>query len=197
MAQGPNYRIKFRRRREGKTDYYTRYTYVINNAIRFVPRLTNKYVIVSVSKFDQKGDIMIAYAHSIELVKKYGWKGDTNNTPAAYLTGYLAGLRAVKSGVKTAVSDIGLFVPVKGGRIFAVIKGAIDAGLKIPVGDLGKLKERVNGSHISAYAQKLKNENQELYNKLFSSYIQKGLDPVLLPQHFEEVLNKIKEKGGN
>lgn len=195
MAHGPNYKVKFRRRREGKTNYYKRYIYVLSNAIRFVPRLTNEYVIVSVAKFDPKGDVMLAVAHSIELVKKYGWKGDTNNTPAAYLTGYLAGLRALKAGVKNAVADIGLFKPTKGGRIFAAIKGAIDAGLQIPVGDLGKLEDRIKGIHIAEYAKKLKAENPEFYKRLFSRYLARGLDPENLPQHFEEVLKKIKEVG--
>jgi len=196
MAHGPNYKVKFRRRREGKTNYYKRYIYVLSKVIRFAPRLTNEYVIINVAKFDPKGDIMLAVAHSIELVKKYGWKGDTNNTPAAYLTGYLAGLRALKAGVKNAVADIGLFVPTKGGRIFAAIKGAIDAGLQIPVGDLGEhLEERIKGIHIAEYAKKLKSENPELYKRLFSRYLARGLDPQDLPQHFEEVLKKIKEAG--
>jgi large subunit ribosomal protein L18 len=197
MAHGPNYKVKFRRRREGKTNYYKRYVYVISNTIRFVPRLTNKYVIVSIAKFDPKGDTMVAVAHSMELVKKYGWKGDTNNTPAAYLTGYLAGLRAIKAGITEAVADIGLFVPTKGGRIFASIKGGIDAGLKIPVGDLGKLDDRIKGIHIANYASKLESENPELFKKLFSKYLERGLDPKTLPQHFEEVLKKIKESGGS
>jgi len=195
MAHGSNYKVKYRRRREGKTNYYKRYVYVISNTIRFVPRITNEYVIINVAKFDPKGDVMLAVAHSIELVKKYGWKGDTNNTPAAYLTGYLAGLRALKAGVKNAVADIGLFVPTKGGRIFATIKGAIDAGLQIPVGDIGDIEKRVKGVHISEYAKKLQAENPEFYNKLFSRYLARGLDPQNLPQHFEEVLKKIKEVG--
>ena len=195
MAHGPDYKVKFRRRREGKTNYYKRYVYVLSGVIRFVPRLTNEYVIVSVVKFNPKGDEMIAVAHSMELIKKYGWKGDPNNTPAAYLTGYLAGLRALKAGIKKAVADIGLFVPIKGGRIFAAIKGGIDAGLEIPAGDLGNLDDRIRGVHIAEYAKKLKAENPDLFKRLFSRYLARGLDPENLPQHFEEVLKKIKEAG--
>ena len=99
MAHGPNYKVKFKRRRLGKTNYYKRYVYVISKKIRFVVRITNKYVIAQIIKIDPRGDIVIAAAHSIELVKKFGWKGDTNNTPAAYLTGYLAGLRAIKKNI--------------------------------------------------------------------------------------------------
>ncbi|MDT7900467.1 MAG: 50S ribosomal protein L18 [Acidianus sp.] len=195
MALGPNYKVKPRRRREGKTNYYKRYVYVLSRAIRLVVRLTNEYVIVSVIKFDPKGDITIASAHSIELVKKYGWKGDTNNTPAAYLTGFLAGLRAKKAGIESAVADIGLFTPTKGARVFYAIKGALDAGLKVPMGDIELDENRIKGVHISEYAKKLEAENPEKFNKLFSRYLSRGLNPKDLPSHFEEVLNKIKISG--
>ncbi|WP_373468064.1 50S ribosomal protein L18 [Acidianus infernus] len=195
MALGPNYKVKPRRRREGKTNYYKRYIYVLSRAIRLVVRLTNEYVIVSVMKFDPKGDITIAFAHSIELVKKYGWKGDTNNTPAAYLTGFLAGLRAKKAGIESAVADIGLFTPTKGARVFYAIKGALDAGLKVPMGDIEFDENRIKGVHISEYAKKLEAENPEKFNKLFSRYLSRGLNPKDLPSHFEEVLNKIKSSG--
>ncbi|MFP3164531.1 50S ribosomal protein L18 [Acidianus ambivalens] len=195
MALGPNYKVKPRRRREGKTNYYKRYVYVLSRAIRLVVRLTNEYVIVSVMKFDPKGDITIASAHSIELVKKYGWKGDTNNTPAAYLTGFLAGLRAKKAGIESAVADIGLFTPTKGARVFYAIKGALDAGLKVPMGDIELDENRIKGVHISEYAKKLEAENPEKFNKLFSRYLSRGLNPKDLPSHFEEVLNKIKSSG--
>jgi LSU ribosomal protein L18P len=146
-------------------------------------------------KFDPKGDITIASAHSIELVKKYGWKGDTNNTPAAYLTGFLAGLRAKKAGIESAVADIGLFTPTKGARVFYAIKGALDAGLKVPMGDIELDEDRIKGVHISEYAKKLEAENPEKFNKLFSRYLSRGLNPKDLPSHFEEVLNKIKSSG--
>ncbi|BDB97639.1 50S ribosomal protein L18 [Saccharolobus caldissimus] len=196
MAKGPNYKVKFRRRREGKTNYYKRYVYVLSGKIRLVVRITNKYVIAQVVKIAPKGDVVIVAAHSIELVKKFGWKGDTNNTPAAYLTGYLVGLRALKSSINEAIADIGLHVPAKGARVFYVIKGAIDAGLKIPLGEVGIIEERIRGIHIANYAEKLKSEKPELFSRLFSKYLERGLDPKDLPSHFDEVLNKIKASGG-
>lgn len=196
MAKGPNYKVKFRRRREGKTNYYKRYVYVLSGKIRLVVRITNKYVIAQVVKIAPKGDVVIVAAHSIELVKKFGWKSDTNNTPAAYLTGYLVGLRALKSNINEAIADIGLHVPAKGARVFYVIKGAIDAGLKIPLGEVGIIEERIRGIHIANYAEKLKSEKPELFSRLFSKYLERGLDPKDLPSHFDEVLNKIKASGG-
>ncbi|MDT7905100.1 MAG: 50S ribosomal protein L18 [Sulfolobales archaeon] len=193
MAHGPNYKVKFGRRREGKTNYYKRYIYVLSNATRLVARLTNKNVIAQVVAFDPKGDRTLVAAHSMELVKKYGWKGDTNNTPAAYLVGFLAGLRAKKAGITKAVLDIGLFTPAKGARVFYVAKGAIDAGLEIPMGDVGIVESRIRGEHIAAYAEKLSAENPEKFNRLFSKYLEIGLHPKDLPKHFEETLEKIKQ----
>ncbi|MEM0122141.1 MAG: 50S ribosomal protein L18 [Saccharolobus sp.] len=195
MAHGPNYKVKFKRRRLGKTNYYKRYVYVISNKIRFVVRITNKHVIVQIVKIDPRGDIVMAAAHSIELVKKFGWKGDTNNTSAAYLTGYLAGLRAIKKNINDCVADIGLHVPAKGARVFYAIKGAIDAGLKIPLGDVGIRQDRIRGEHVAKYAEKLKSENPSLFTRLFSKYLERGLDPTSLPSHFDEILNKIKSAG--
>ncbi len=193
MAHGPNYRVKYRRRREGKTNYYRRYVYVLSRATRFVARLTNKYAIAQVIQFDPKGDKTLVAAHSMELVKKYGWKGDPNNTSAAYLVGYLAGLRARKMGITKAVLDIGLFTPTKGAKVFYIAKGAIDAGLEIPMGEIEIDESRIKGEHVAKYAEKLQAENPELFNRLFSKYIERGLDPKDLPRHFEEVLEKIKE----
>ncbi|ARM77119.1 50S ribosomal protein L18 [Acidianus manzaensis] len=195
MAQGPNYKVKFRRRREGKTNYYKRYTYVKSKTDRLVVRITNNYVIVSLMRFNPKGDETLAMAHSIELSKKFGWKGDLNNTPASYLTGFLLGIRAKKLNVQKITADIGLFTPSIGARVFYVIKGAIDAGLEIPMGDVEIDKDRIYGKHIAEYAEKLEQENPEKFNKQFSKYLARGLNPKDLPSHVEEVLNKIKASG--
>jgi len=78
-----------------------------------------------------------------------GWEGSTSNVPAAYLTGYLAGKRAVQKGIEEAVLDIGLHVPTKGSRVFATLKGLIDAGLRIPSDkDILPSDERIRGEHI-------------------------------------------------
>ena len=191
MAHGPNYKVKYRRRREGKTNYYRRYTYVLNRSDRVVVRLTNTDVIVQFVKFDPKGDITVAAAHSRELMK-FGWKGDENNSTACYLTGYLAGLRAKKAGMTSASADLGLFTPTKGARIFYVLKGVIDSGVKVPMGDVGVNNDRLAGKHIAEYAKKLEQEDPDKYRRLFSRYLARGLDPKDLPSHFKEVLNSIK-----
>ena len=194
MARGPRYRVPWRRRREGKTNYYKRIKLVLSGKPRFVVRRTNKYIIVQVAEARVEGDRMIAVAHSRELVKLYGWKGGTKNTSAAYLTGLLAGLRALKAGVKEAVLDIGLARPERGARVFAALKGGLDAGLDIPHSEeILPSEDRIRGVHIAEWAKRLSEEEPERYKRLFSKYLEAGLRPEDLPQHFEETLQKIRE----
>ncbi len=148
MARGPTYRVKFRRRREGKTDYRERIRLLKSGLPRAVVRKTNRYIIAQIAVFDPKGDRILAFAHSREL-RDLGWRHSLKATPAAYLTGLLLGLRARRAGVEEAVLDIGLHRPVRGSRVFAALKGMLDAGLRIPHGDgIFPPEERIRGEHL-------------------------------------------------
>jgi large subunit ribosomal protein L18 len=194
MGRGPRYKVPRRRRREGKTNYRKRYIVVMSRKTRFVIRPSLKYLNIQVIRAKPEGDETIVAAHSRELVRKYGWKGGTSNTPAAYLTGFLAGLRALKEEVNEAVLDIGFVTPVPGGKVFAALKGALDAGLSIPHSEeMIPGEDRIRGEHIANYASSLKEENPEKYEQLFSKYLKNGLHPEDLPSHFDEVLSRIKE----
>ena len=167
--------------------------------LRAVIRKTNKYVIVQVVEFSPKGDITWVGVHS-SILAKFGWKGDLNNTPAAYLTGLIAGLKAVKMGIRKLIPDVGLHRPVKGCRVFAAVKGLRDAGVEVPAsGEVLPPGERIRGEHIRAYAERLYSEDAEKFNRLFSEYLKRGLDPRDLPKHFEEVREAILKffKGGS
>jgi len=192
MAHGPRYKVPRRRRREGKTNYYKRYKMLRSAKPRFVVRKTNKYIIVQVVYATPLGDYTLVAAHSRELVKYFGWRGGTKNTPAAYLTGLLAGLRAVKLGIVEAVPDIGLHRPTKGAKIFATIKGAIDAGMKIPCSaEVIPSEDRIRGETIAKYAEMLANTDPAKFQRQFSELLSKGFDPRDLPRHFEQVKNLI------
>lgn len=191
MATGPSYRVDFRRRREGKTDYRSRKSLVLSRFPRLVVRGTLKHMITQIIKAKSNGDEIIVFAHSRELTKNYGWKGDCGNVSAAYLTGLLCGYKALSQNVKRVVLDLGLRSPSKGSRILATLKGALDAGLEIPhSSDILPDNERVQGQHISDYAQKL-SSNPTDYQRRFSQYLEKGLHPEQLPEHFSEVKEKI------
>ncbi len=149
MANGPRYAVKFRRRRSGKTDYRRRLALLKSHKTRLVVRRTNTRTIVQFVEFDPKGDIVRASATSQEL-KAFGWPQGHSNTPSSYLAGLLAARRAVKAGVKEAVLDIGLSKSVRGGGLFAALKGALDGGVKVPhSAEVLPAKERLEGAHIN------------------------------------------------
>jgi len=142
------HRPQFRRRRSGRTDYRARKKLLLSELPRAVVRKTNRSILVQVVEFELPGDRIIASAISKEL-KKFGWVGSTASTPAAYLTGYAAGKRALRHKVERAVLDIGLHAPSKGARVFGALKGLLDAGLEIPHSDsVLPSKERIEGKHL-------------------------------------------------
>ena len=195
MGRGPRYRVPWRRRREGKTNYRKRLALIKSGKPRLAVRKTLNYIIVQVAVPELQGDRIIAAAHSRELVKRYGWKGGTKNTSAAYLTGMLAAYRARLQGVEEAVLDIGLQDPVPGARVFAALKGALDAGLRVPHSEeILPSWERIRGEHIALWAEDLSKEDPEKYKRQFSQYLARGLKPEALPEHFDEVLERIKKE---
>ncbi len=191
MATGPRYRIAFRRRREGKTNYRRRKAFVISGLPRLVVRRTLKRVIAQVIKAEIIGDKVLVSADSTELARQYDWLGNRSNLPASYLTGLLCGLKALASGVKEAVLDIGLQSPTKGAKLFATLKGALDAGIMIPHDEnVLPSEKRIHGEHIVAYAKQLAS-NPEVYQTRFSELLSRGLPPENITEHFLSVKEKI------
>ena len=149
MSSGPRYRVHFRRRREGKTDYRVRLRLLKSDLSRAVVRCSGRRVRVSIVEYDPVGDRVVAAADSAELAGVAFPATSFASTPAAYLTGYLAGLRAKSTGTEEAVLDVGLRHPTAGGRLAAALKGLLDAGVEVPHGEEGfPSKERLNGAHL-------------------------------------------------
>jgi large subunit ribosomal protein L18 len=193
LAKGPNYRVPYRRRREKKTDYVTRRILATSDHPRFVVRTSDRSILVQVTRAEIEGDYVLAQASSQDLSKAYGWNASGKNTPAAYLIGYIAGRRAIEAGVKHANLDMGLKKSSTGNKVFAVVKGATDAGLEVPCdSDIIPPPERIDGSIIAEYAENM--EDPLEYERRFSVYLRRGLRPEELKAHFEEVKARIEEK---
>ncbi|KAJ3528512.1 hypothetical protein NMY22_g9385 [Coprinellus aureogranulatus] len=95
------FQVKYRRRREGKTDYYARKRLVTQaknkyNApkYRLVVRITNRDIIVQVVYARLQGDFVLTQARSAEL-PRYGIQHGLTNWTAAYATGLLVARRAL------------------------------------------------------------------------------------------------------
>merc|ERR1712226_408084 len=95
------YQTKFRRRREGKTDYQARkglcaqYKNKFNTPkYRMIVRCTNKDVVCQIAYSRMQGDIIVAAAYSHEL-PKYGLSVGLKNYAAHYCTGLLLARRVL------------------------------------------------------------------------------------------------------
>lgn len=144
--------LKYRRRREGKTNYHKRLKLLSGGQTRVVIRRSNTGLIVQFVDYQQAGDLVRAQATAADVRKSGMTMTSGKSIPAAYLTGYIAGLRAKKAGVSGAIADLGMQTSTKGNRLYAALKGAIDAGLEIPVGeDYLPSADRIEGKHIAAH----------------------------------------------
>lgn len=151
MADGPNYQVPHRRRREQQTDYEQRLALLKSGQYRAVVRRTNNHTQVQLVDYEKEGDETAVSAHSSHL-EAFGWDRHTGNLPGSYLTGHLAGLRAIDNGIETAVLDLGLQNTQEGTRLFAAVKGLVDAGVAININSsVFPAEERLRGEHMADY----------------------------------------------
>jgi large subunit ribosomal protein L5e len=93
------FQVKFRRRREGKTDYRARKRLVAQDKnkynsprYRFVVRITNKDIITQITYARLEGDSILTAAYSHEL-PRYGMSVGLTNYASCYATGLLLARR--------------------------------------------------------------------------------------------------------
>lgn len=145
------YKLEFKRKRLGKTNYKKRLKLLLANRPRLVIRKSTNNILAQIVGYNEKGDKVIVSCHSSEL-KKYGWNGNKGNLPSAYLVGLLTGNKAKNKNIKDLVLDIGLQKSTKGSRIYSLLKGCLDNGLNIPYSkEILPAEERVKGKHINNF----------------------------------------------
>lgn len=190
MQKGNVFTVPFKRKRQGRTYYKKRMRILMSNKPRLVVRKSLRDLQASIVEFNVKGDKVMLTVNSSSL-RKLGWKGDSGNLSSAYLVGFLAGKKALAKGVKEAIFDLGFSNSVKGSRLYSALAGAIDSGLKIPFEqEILPPKDRISGEHIAKYASSLKSQ-REKYEKQFSNYLKRGLNPEDTVKHFNEIKGKI------
>ncbi|XP_063676167.1 large ribosomal subunit protein uL18-like [Bolinopsis microptera] len=153
------FQVKYRRRREGKTDYFARKRLIIQNKnkyntpkYRLIVRFTNKVIIAQVAYATIEGDKIVCDARSSEL-PRYGIKAGLTNYPASYAVGLLLarrlnqkyGLDETYTGVE-AVDGEEYFVEKEGerGAFYCVLDTGLSktsSGARI----FGVLKGAVDG----------------------------------------------------
>ncbi|TKC51047.1 hypothetical protein EI555_003193, partial [Monodon monoceros] len=155
------YQVKFRRRREGKTDYYTRKRLVIQDKNKYnAPkyRMTVHRYRLSDCYARIQGAMIVCAACAREL-PKYGVKAGLTNYVATYCTDLLLARRLLnrfgmdriyegqvevtggeysvesidgQPGAFTCYLDAGLARTTTENNVFGALKGAVDGGLSIP-----------------------------------------------------------------
>jgi large subunit ribosomal protein L5e len=101
-AYHSRFQTPFRRRREGKTDYYQRKRLVAQHKAKYntpkyrlVVRITNKDIICQIVSSQITGDYVLTAAYAHEL-PRYGITHGLTNWSAAYATGLLVARRALQ-----------------------------------------------------------------------------------------------------
>ncbi|KAJ6763888.1 RIBOSOMAL PROTEIN L5-RELATED [Salix purpurea] len=101
-AYSKRFQVKFKRRREGKTDYRARIRLINQDKnkyntpkYRYVVRFSNKDIVAQITSATIAGDIVLASAYAHEL-PRYGLEVGLTNYAAAYCTGLLLARRVLK-----------------------------------------------------------------------------------------------------
>ncbi|GAU29968.1 hypothetical protein TSUD_360830 [Trifolium subterraneum] len=177
------YQVKFKRRREGKTDYRARIRLINQDKnkyntpkYRFVVRFTNKDIIAQIVSASIAGDIVLAAAYAHEL-PHFGLEVGLTNYAAAYCTGLLLARRVLKT--------LEMDEEYEGN-----VEGALDGGLDIPHSDkrfagFDKEKKELD-------AETLIEDEPEKYQTHFSEYIKKGIEADGLEELYKKVHANIR-----
>ncbi len=163
--------VPYRRVREQRTNYKKRLKLLLSRKPRLVVRLTNQRLIGQMVLFASTGDKVIVGADSL-LLRKQGWPFSCKNIPAAYLTGYALGKKALANNLKEAVLDTGWRTAGKKGKLYAFLQGVVDAGVQVPHSkEVFPEESRLQGAHLT---QHLKNKAE--------------------PEQVTEIFNQVKKK---
>ncbi|OWM84760.1 hypothetical protein CDL15_Pgr027547 [Punica granatum] len=177
------YQVKFKRRREGKTDYRARIRLINQDKnkyntpkYRLVVRFSNKDIVAQIVSATIAGDVVLAAAYAHEL-PRYGLEVGLTNYAAAYCTGLLLARRVLKMLEMDSEYE-------------GNVEGALDGGLDIPHSDkrfagfskdskqldVDVHRKYIYGGHVAAYMSTLMEDEPEKYQSHFSEYIKRGIE---------------------
>jgi large subunit ribosomal protein L5e len=103
--------------------------------------------------------------------------------------------------------DVGIRATTTGSRVFGAMKGAADGGLDIPHNEKRfpgynrdskeykpeELKSRIFGVHVADFQEKIKEDDSEEYERMFSAYVKAGIAPEKLAELYAAVHKAIRK----
>merc|ERR1712196_494745 len=192
------FQVKYKRRREGKTDYYARKRLVTQDKnkfgtpkYRFVVRFTNKDIICQVVSSKIKGDVCHAAAYAHEL-PRYGLSVGLTNYSAAYCVGLLCARRLL--------TKYGLADKFEGTEEVTAefedcyVLNNEDEEEGVSAFHAESNRERILGGHVAEYMTSLQEEEPEEYEEKFKKHIEAVKTEKKKPSA-EEIAKK-KNEGG-
>ena len=180
MAKNTVYTVKYRRKREVRTNYKKRLALLKSRMPRLIIRKSNNALTLQVAEYHPDGDKILFSFVSTNL-EKFNWKFSKKSLPASYLSGLALGKMIKQHKIENLVVDLGLQVPHQKSKLYAAIKGIIDAGVNLNVDEkVFPSEERLNGTHIV---------NNNVTS--FTGYEKKKLNKNQMPEIFNEVKNTI------
>jgi len=203
------FQVQFKRRREGKTDYYARKRLTVQDKnkynspkYRLVVRKTNKDVICQIAYATLKSDMILCAAYSHEL-HNYGVKAGFKNYSASYATGLLIARRVLnklgmadKYAGQTKADAIGKYYAVEGTegerRPFYVI---LDVGLnRTTTGAkiFAAMKGAADGGLFIPHSDSMKQFPG--YNKDSGKFDSRVLRKYIFGGHVADYMKKLKEE---
>jgi len=215
-AYSKRFQVKFKRRRENKTDYYARARMVVQDKNKYnspkhrlVVRISNKQVTCQIAYASLKSDRILAVAYSSEL-SKYGatvyQNGGQKNYAAAYATGLLLARRVLQKlgidktyvGVEKTDGNYYIVKPPtnEGGDASSVrrpFKVFLDVGLaRTTTGSriFGALKGALDGGLNIPHKPKRFPVNKQQPKK----FDPKTLRKYIYGQHVADYMRQLKEK---
>ncbi|KAG7513730.1 60S ribosomal protein L5 [Solea senegalensis] len=189
------YQVKFRRRREGKTDFFARKRLVVQDKNKYN---TPKYRMIV--RFSNR-DIVCQLLNKFGLDKVY--EGQVEVTGDEFNVESIDG----QPGAFSCYLDAGLARTTTGNKVFGALKGAVDGGLSIPhstkrfPGYDTESKEfnaevhrkHILGINISEYMSYLMEEDEDAYKKQFSRFIKNGVAPDAIEEMYKKAHATIRE----
>ncbi|KAF8014047.1 hypothetical protein BT93_H0013 [Corymbia citriodora subsp. variegata] len=218
-AYSKRFQVKYKRRREGKTDYRARIRLINQDKnkyntpkYRFVVRFTNKDITAQIISASITGDMVLASAYSHEL-PNYGLEVGLTNYAAAYCTGLLLARRVLKmlemdseyEGNVEATGEDFTIEPAESRRPFRAL---LDVGLlRTTTGNrvFGALKGALDGGldiphsekRFAGFSKDSKQLDPEVHRKYIygghvSAYMSSLIEdePEKYQSHFSEYIKK-------
>ncbi|TKY64027.1 60S ribosomal protein L5 [Spatholobus suberectus] len=219
------YQVKFKRRREGKTDYRARIRLINQDKnkyntpkYRFVVRFSNKDITAQIISASIAGDIVLAASYAHEL-PRYGLEVGLTNYAAAYCTGLLLARRVLKmlemdeeyEGNVEATGEDFSVEPAESRRPFRAL---LDVGLiRTTTGNrvFGALKGALDGGldiphsdkRFSGFEKEKKELDPEVHRKyIFGGHVASYMkmlmedEPEKYQSHFSEYIKRGVEPDG-